>query len=140
MNKNVANNRNKSEYGDFQTPLELARKICRWLKEQGIEPEVLVEPTCGRGNFIVAALETFPSIQYVYGIEIYEPYIAETKKRLEPFTKSRNINVKIIQDDVFHFRFNDIANKHKPESILVLGNPPWVTNSGLSVKESDNLP
>ncbi|MDR1483709.1 MAG: hypothetical protein LBT09_02680, partial [Planctomycetaceae bacterium] len=140
MIKNNAVKRDKSEYGDFQTPLNLARRICCWLKEQGIEPQVLVEPTCGCGNFILAALETFPSIEYIYGIEIYEPYIAETEKKLEPFVKERNIDVKIIQDDVFHFQFNDIAKKHKSQSILVLGNPPWVTNSELSVKESDNLP
>jgi hypothetical protein len=132
--------RDKSEYGDFQTSLELARKICRWLKEQGIEPQVLVEPTCGCGNFILAALETFHSIQYVYGIEIYEPYIAETEKKSEPFIETRNINVKIIQDDVFHFQFGDIAKRHQSESILVLGNPPWITNTKLAVKESGNLP
>jgi hypothetical protein len=140
MIKNNITKRDQSEFGDFQTPLELARKVCRWLKEQGIEPQVLIEPTCGRGNFIVAALETFKSIQYVYGIEIYEPYIAETEEKLKPFIKEQNTNVKIIQDDVFHFQFGGIAKRHKTESILVLGNPPWVTNSGLSVKESGNLP
>lgn len=140
MIKNNLIKRDKLEYGDFQTPLGLARKICGWLKKQEIKPQVLVEPTCGYGNFIIAALETFPSIQYVYGIEIYKQYIAETEKKLEPFVKTQNITVKIIQDDVFHFRFNDIAKKHQPESILVLGNPPWVTNSELSAKESDNLP
>ncbi|MDR0611024.1 MAG: hypothetical protein LBG58_13005, partial [Planctomycetaceae bacterium] len=140
MTKNNVTYRNKSEYGDFQTPLELTRKICRWLKEKGIKQEVLVEPTCGLGNFIVAALETFHSIQYVYGLEIYKPYIVETEKRILPFIQKRNINVQIIHDDVFHFQFSNIAKTHKPKSILVLGNPPWVTNSELSVKESGNLP
>jgi len=59
-------NRDKAEYGDFQTPLELARQICRWLKAKGVRPDVLVEPTFGQGHFILAALETFPSIRDVY--------------------------------------------------------------------------
>jgi hypothetical protein len=140
MIKNDRTKRDKSEYGDFQTSLEFARRICCWLKEQGIKPQVLVEPTCGQGNFILAALETFPSIQYIYGIEIYEPYIIEIKKKISPLIKEHNINVQIIQDNVFHFPFSDIAKKHQTKTILVLGNPPWITNSELSVKDSDNLP
>ncbi|MDR0522316.1 MAG: hypothetical protein LBH00_10760, partial [Planctomycetaceae bacterium] len=129
----------KSEYGDFQTPLELARRICCWLKEKGVKPDVLVEPTCGQGNFIVAALETFPSIKTVYGIEIYAPYLTETKKRIT-VSKNQDVDIKLIQEDVFRFPFRDIAMKHHGKQILVFGNPPWVTNTGLSVKQSDNLP
>jgi hypothetical protein len=140
MTKNNVTDRDKSEYGDFQTPLELARKVCRWLNEKGIKPEVLVEPTCGQGHFIQAALETFSSIRVIYGIEIYEPYIIEIKNKISPFIKEHNIDVQIIQENVFHFPFNNIAKKHQSKFILVLGNPPWVTNSELSVKESNNLP
>ncbi|MDR0390432.1 MAG: hypothetical protein LBH59_00880 [Planctomycetaceae bacterium] len=140
IKNNITIKRDKSEYGDFQTPLELARKICCWLKNQGVKPQVLIEPTCGCGNFILAALETFFSIKHVYGIEIYKPYIIETENKIDSFRNRQNIDIKIIQDDVFHFQFNEIAKRHKTQSILVLGNPPWVTNSGLSAKESDNLP
>src|SRR6266545_2183182 len=45
------------EYGDFQTPLSLARAVCQKLFGLGYRPEVLIEPTCGKGNFIIAALE-----------------------------------------------------------------------------------
>ena len=131
--------RDKSEYGDFQTPLKLARQICRWLKETGIKPEVLVEPACGRGNFIIAALETFPTIKSVYGIEIYEPYISEIKERISTLEK-RDVDIKLIQENVFHFPFGDIAKRHRDNEVLVLGNPPWVTNTGLSIKQSRNLP
>src|SRR5437867_12259291 len=55
------------EYGDFQTPLPLAEAVCRKLFRSGYRPTVLLEPTCGRGNFILAALRTFPSILWVYG-------------------------------------------------------------------------
>ena len=35
------------EYGDFQTPLSLARAVCQKLFGLGYRPEVLIEPTCG---------------------------------------------------------------------------------------------
>ena len=60
------------EYGDFQTPLSLARTVCHKLFEMGYRPKVLVEPTCGKGNFIIAALEVFPSIRKVFGLEIQD--------------------------------------------------------------------
>ena len=65
----------KDEYGDWQTNLPLAISVCEYLKERGIRPQVIVEPTCGQGNFILAALLTFDSIEDVYGIEIYKPYL-----------------------------------------------------------------
>jgi hypothetical protein len=41
------------EYGDFQTPLSLARRICALLSQQGMKPKAIVEPTCGIGNFVL---------------------------------------------------------------------------------------
>src|SRR6266516_6715557 len=35
------------EYGDFQTPLSLARAVCQKLFALGYRPKVLIEPTCG---------------------------------------------------------------------------------------------
>ena len=49
------------EYGDFQTPLDLAREICTLLARQGLEPKVVMEPTCGTGAFLIAASEAFPA-------------------------------------------------------------------------------
>src|SRR6266540_4853449 len=65
------------EYGDFQTPLSLARTVCQKVFELGYRPEVLIEPTCGKGNFIFAALEIFPSIRKVFGLEIQAGYVTE---------------------------------------------------------------
>ena len=131
--------RDKAEYGDFQTPLELARTVCRRLKSRGFVPEVLVEPTFGEGNFIIAALEIFPSIRFVYGVEIFEPYFQETQRKIgEIFPQNRT--VRLFLDDVFRFSFSEIAQKHRDHSVLVLGNPPWITNSTLGSKNSKNVP
>src|SRR6266496_6494531 len=40
------------EHGDFQTPLSLARSVCQRLFGLGYRPEILIEPTCGKGNFV----------------------------------------------------------------------------------------
>jgi hypothetical protein len=47
--------RQKVEFGDFQTPLNLARKVCSLLQGLGYAPSSVLEPTCGEGNFIVAS-------------------------------------------------------------------------------------
>lgn len=138
------NLRNKAEYGDFQTPLELARRICRWLKAKGIQPDVLVEPTFGQGHFILAALEIFPSLRFVYGVEIHEPYVLKAKESLGQLLSGQENREKpaihLFQDNVFQFPFEDIAKKHCDQQILVLGNPPWATNTMLSAQESGNIP
>jgi len=140
MNPLRENNRNKAEYGDFQTPITLAQRVCRWLKAKGIQPEVLVEPTFGLGHFLLAGLETFPSIQHVYGVEIHKPYFDETCQRIKEYQNDNERQIHLFCDDVFCFSFSDIAKRHAGQFILVLGNPPWVTNSWLGRKGSENIP
>ena len=89
-------NDKRDEYGDWQTNLPLAISICEHIKSQGVRPQVIIEPTCGQGNFIVAALLTFNTIEDVYGIEIYKPYLDVLNGKLQKLGKSLdNIN--------FHF-------------------------------------
>jgi len=51
----------KVEYGDFQTPIELAEQVCKKLVELGVKPDIIIEPTCGIGNFVEAASSCFES-------------------------------------------------------------------------------
>ena len=47
----------KHEFGDYQTPRFFAAKVCNFLKEYiGIHPSVVIEPTCGKGNFLFESL------------------------------------------------------------------------------------
>jgi hypothetical protein len=64
----------KVEYGDFQTPIELAELICQKLIELGINPDVIIEPTCGVGNFIDASSRLFRSTDKILGVEINPHY------------------------------------------------------------------
>ena len=121
----------KREYGDHQTPVHFAEKVCLYLKHyRHIEPSAIVEPTCGLGSFIQSSL-LFDAKQY-YGIEINPKYCEICKDKI---TDSR---VKIINSDFFSFSSKSLI-KNKSQ-ILIIGNPPWVTNSTLSAIGSDNLP
>ena len=131
------------EYGDFQTPLSLARAVCRKLFELGYRPEVLIEPTCGKGNFIIAALEIFPSIRKVSGLEIQQRYVTECKARLLAALSSRpelKREIQIQQGNIFAEALAPSVPQTDEGEVLVVGNPPWVTNTTLSALDSTNLP
>jgi len=143
-NHNIVKEPDRAEYGDFQTNDNLATKIAELLKETVPHPKVIIEPTCGKGNFIVASLKTFDTIEKVWGIEIYKPYIWETKFNILQFfinhPESRKPAITILHFNVFDFDFKQITQHHLSDEILIIGNPPWVTNSKLSSLESSNLP
>ena len=132
MSEIVANEK-KGEYGDWQTNLPLAISVCEQIKAQGIRPQVIIEPTCGQGNFIIAALLTFDTIEDVYGIEIYKPYLNVLEEKLQKLGKSLdNINFHLYHENIFDFDFRQIAEHTNGRIVLAIGNPPWVTNSKLS--------
>lgn len=134
----------RAEYGDFQTNSELADKVALHLVSKAITPEVVIEPTCGKGNFIIASLRHFKSIRNIFGIEIYKPYVWETKFSILDYLLTHPDSIKpeieIVHCNVFGFDFQAIAKTHASKEILVIGNPPWVTNAKLSSLNSVNLP
>lgn len=142
--QNIVSEPDRTEYGDFQTNINLAKSVTQFLKNQKkANPKLVIEPTCGKGNFIVAALSSFNEIETIIGVEIYKPYTWETKFNIIEFYISNpnehKPKIEIFHFSVYDFDFKLISNKTKDE-ILVLGNPPWVTNSKLSSLESNNLP
>jgi hypothetical protein len=135
------NETDRTEYGDFQTNIALALNVCNTLKKYNIEPKIIIEPTFGKGNFILAALRTFSNIGQIIGVEIYKPYVWQAKfSVLEHFLanpKAQRPLITLYHQSIFDFDFKRIEAK---KDILVLGNPPWVTNAMLSSLGSDNLP
>lgn len=131
-------------YGDFQTNEQLANRVVRYLTAKGASPECLIEPTCGQGSFIIAGLQQFPKLQKVIGIEIYYPYVWATKFRiLEYYLKNKSLQkpqIELIHADIFTFNLAAIANKNNALKLLIIGNPPWVTNSELGTLHTKNLP
>lgn len=134
----------RAEYGDFQTNIELAKSISLYLSERGIAPEVVIEPTCGKGNFILAALQSFPSIKQIVGVEIYEPYVWQCKFNVLSHFLNRpddsKPQIQIFHCNVFDFDFRELKQHIENKKLLVLGNPPWVTNSMLGALDSRNVP
>ena len=132
------------EYGDFQTNKQLAESVCNYLYNKNIKPKILLEPTCGKGNFILSAIKRFGSLQQVLGIEIQEKYLWQLKfELLEYFLKNPTANkpqINLYHCSVFDFDFEQIKNQINNQELLVIGNPPWVTNSTLSTLNSKNLP
>ncbi|MFI3297115.1 MAG: SAM-dependent methyltransferase [bacterium] len=125
---------NKVEFGDWQTNYEFAKRVCLLLKKRGVNPLTLIEPTCGIGNFIFAALDVFDNIKTVYAIEINSQYVSQLIKSSK---KYKDVNFVIIKDDIFTY---DLSTINIEGELLILGNPPWVTNSVLSSLNSSNLP
>lgn len=129
-------------YGDFQTNSDLANQITEYLKKNNFS--FLLEPTCGKGAFILAALQHFSELKKVVGIEIYKPYLEQTKFAiLELFLTGQarsKPEIKLIHADIFDFDFYPIQQEAKNHSLLILGNPPWVTNAEIGTLEVKNLP
>lgn len=125
------------EYGDFQTPLPLAQQVVAFLHENGIHPLSIVEPTCGTGSFLLAALRGLPFVQQALGVEINSQYLEEARHSVfrEPNRPATNLRLA----DFFDLDWRrELAAL--PEPILVLGNPPWVTASGMGTIGGTNLP
>lgn len=141
---NIDEEIDRAEYGDFQTNYNLANKVTLYLRLKNVTPEIVVEPTCGKGNFIIASLYNFQNITNIYGVEIYKPYVWETKFNVIDFFLTNPTNnkpeISITHCNVFDFDFKQIEKKHSKKDILVIGNPPWITNSKLGSLNSSNLP
>jgi hypothetical protein len=92
----------------------------------------VLEPTCGEGTFLAAASRVFPQARLV-GFDISPDYVAKARERLPPGRSSVNVA------DFFATPWEQIvAELHAP--VLVVGNPPWVTNAALGALDASNLP
>jgi methylase of polypeptide subunit release factors len=123
------------EFGDFQTPIHLAKAATRTLLRLGVHPRSILEPTCGKGAFVTAAAESFPNADAIYGIEINCEHLAVA---IGPVLQSHR-HVILQQGDFFKLDWHSIVTPSKGPW-LILGNPPWVTSAELGSIESANLP
>src|SRR5207247_1116800 len=113
----------KIEFGDFQTPLALAREVCALLVAQGIEADAVVEPTSGTGALLVAAAETFSKARLL-GWDVNCDYVRKAEAALaRAGAASRGA---LGQQNFFaHDWEAELASIRG--GLLVLGNLPWVT-------------
>ena len=140
FDKNMSGKNNKKiEFGDFQTPIDLAGQICSILVQNNLEPSSIIEPTCGKGNFITAVLEFFPNVLKITGSDINNEYVMFARSSINELSKSARSKVTINNDDFFNVDWEEMFS-NMPEPLLIIGNPPWITNSGIGRIKGNNLP
>jgi hypothetical protein len=125
------------EFGDFQTPLDLARDVCDLIARDGFVPSAVIEPTCGQGAFIRAVIETFPNVSCVLGFDRNAEYVAQANETIRDIRA--NVAAEAHIADFFAADWSRIVAS-VPEPILIIGNPPWVTNTTLGALGSANTP
>ncbi len=134
--KKITKTNNVIEYGDFQTPHWLAKQVCNLLTTLGCDPKLIVEPTCGIGAFLLASLREFPNVEYAFGMDINESYVDAAKEALQSANFGDCSTVE--KADLFQVNWSEYVTTNG--STLIIGNPPWVTNTKLSTIGSKNLP
>lgn len=127
----------KVEFGDFQTPMDLADEVCERLASRGVAPGSVVEPTCGVGNLLVAALKAFPDVRAAHGMEVHEAYVGAARSRIAALGSSERARVE--RANFFEKDWPSFIAR-LPEPILLVGNPPWVTSADLGTLKSHNIP
>lgn len=123
-------NDTKMEYGDFQTPDILCDKICSLLSDLNVTPNSVVEPTCGTGAFLRASAKAFPDCRQILGFDINPNYVLA----------SQTAEPALVQCEDFFEKDWPSTLASLKEPILVLGNPPWVTNAAVGMMSGKNLP
>lgn len=127
-----------AEFGDFQTPERLAKQVCALLGDLGVDPAGIIEPTCGRGAFLFAAADRWPRAGEVSGLELNETHCRTAKSRAESRPDAPRFQIE--QRDFFQVDWASRVNRFPDRPILVIGNPPWVTNAHVSSIGGSNLP
>jgi hypothetical protein len=124
----------KKEYGDFQTPERLAIRVVKLVDNLIETPEIVIEPTVGLGSFLKASVEQWGKSSDYLGYEINKSYVEIASENLRPY------GVQIFHRDFFNEDWGSHLSHPSKRRILVIGNPPWVTNSNLGLLGSKNLP
>jgi adenine-specific DNA-methyltransferase len=112
--------------GGYYTPKPIADFICKWAIRNA--EERVLEPSCGDGNFIEAAIQRFLEIGlaqndlfgHIQGVELMEVEAIKAKSRAESYGLN---STTIVNSDFFRFIH------HLPESTrydVVIGNPPFI--------------
>ncbi len=121
--------------GDFQTPVQLARNVVSRLFASGYQWERILEPTCGQGNFIRACIEQATSVREIIGLELQQRYVEQSKR-----IRSETVTVSIVHQDIFDINLATALQWNVLSPLLVIGNPPWITNAEQGRLNGKNLP
>jgi len=133
---NTQRSKQIKEFGDFQTPTILANTILTKLKDDGLSPASILEPTCGTGSFILLAMKIFPSTKII-GYDINSKYIEDLKSKISQLNTYNRVSLETV--NFFDVNWKELL-KNNPSPYLIVGNLPWITSSELSRINGHNLP
>lgn len=126
----------KRDLGDFQTPTPLVDAVLKQLAASGRRWSRAIEPTCGSGSFISGLLHGPLTVDEVWGFELQAEHLRVAQAALA----GNRLTVHLRQADFFGLDLRRDLTWQSVGPLLVIGNPPWVTNAELGVLGSDNLP
>lgn len=107
--------------GDYQTPMGLAQQVCAYLANvRMVRPTAVLEPTCGVGHLLEASF-IFEASQYL-GVELNDDYVRQANDSIGAYSR-----VRIVQGDILTTDVRALLGS--AESVLILGNPPWVNRA-----------
>lgn len=127
----------RRDQGDFPTPPALVDAILTTLGAAEGRWARVLEPTCGRGNFLDALLRLRPAPRELVGIEQNPSHAARARELKRVSSASA---LRIFESSVFEVDLSRDLKWTGGGPLLVVGNPPWVTCSELGALESRNLP
>ncbi len=125
------------EFGDFQTPPPVVAAVLECLNSSGKAWSRVLEPTCGRGNFLVGLLKQTTPPQEIQAIELQDFHFQHARRIAQ---ESSSTHITVRQADIFRLDLHRDLQWSEKGPLLVVGNPPWITNAELGALESDNLP
>ncbi len=125
----------KIEFGDFQTPIALTDDISDFIKTIFPTPNIIIEPTCGLGSFVQSCKSVWGTDCSYYGFDVNPQYIEKCNKNINGQVKCH-----FELADFFQKNWKDFFLSYKKSNVLIVGNPPWVTNSAIGVLNGSNLP
>ncbi len=134
--RNMGKTRNQAVFGDFQTPLELARIVAAFVKHEEPEIRTVVEPTCGLGSFLHAAAELLGKESSYYGFDINPEYVEAARSALRKVQAAKG---DVACEDFYKMDWKGFFCQ-RSAPVLVVGNLPWITNAAMGVIGGSNLP
>lgn len=103
----------------------------------GVRWSRVLEPTCGKGNFIAGLLARESLPKEIQAIEKQESH---AKTAMCAARIDTRVRTSVTTADIFHLDLRRDLSWLTSGPLLVLGNPPWVTNAELGTLNSSNLP
>src|SRR5579885_2171383 len=126
------------DLGDFQTPPALVRAVLARLGAGGGRWPRVLEPTCGRGHFLSGLLALDPPPQEILGVELQPRHLEDA--RAVARGAPRSVRIGLTGGSLFSIDLASQLRWNVRGPMLVVGNPPWVTNAALGALGSDNRP